>query len=258
MQLFNGGYIGRNNPYVPNKITFVGSRSFSFNTTASSHTVTLTSLSNGINFAAKSGDLVIISYASGRLTDIDMAATGYTEVADLYGNSTFDINLWVGYKYLTSTDTQATITASATSTTAGSVAIVNVLRGVDSTTPIDATTVTVTSTGSGRPNPGAITPVTKDALIFVAGAGGGQSVSQSYNTPDLLKFNTNWGLSTSSAIILTGIRYWNGSGAFDPGAFTAGGTDAATRASAAATLAIRPTYSGSKGIFNLNAEAYGV
>ena len=90
---------------------------------------------------------------------------GYTSVATITTNTRFDVS----YKKMTGTpDTSVTINAG-TGTFKATSAVVMVFRGVDTTTPMDATATTANSSGGSPDNP-SITPVTNFATV-VAFAG---------------------------------------------------------------------------------------
>lgn len=164
-------------------IQYVGG--FASNAVLASYTVSLTALTGGIGSAVQAGDLVIVtsgwSSAANGNPGITSPAT-HTEVADLYANATNDGNMAMSYFIAASTPpTSITVTG----TTDNSVVSLMVFRGVDQTTPIDATTTTATGTTGFDPDPPAITPVTTGAAVVIGGllAAGATIGTPTYTAP---------------------------------------------------------------------------
>lgn len=237
LTIINPGLIGALTGAAAGNITFVGSATGSATTTSTSTTFSFSSIS------VQANDVAIVAYASSILSDIDISATGYTEVADLYGDDNIDTNLWVGIKKLTSnSDNSITITHGGTDANRGSAYIAYVWRGVNQTTLQDTTATTIAEANTGLPDPPSITPVTSGAIILAIGAGVA-TASITFGNPSSTynNFVTVTGVGSSAAIALAlGSYNWT-SGAYDPPEFIyASGTDNTFRSSAAVTMALRP------------------
>lgn len=203
-----------------------------------SSTVSLTALTGGIDTAARSGDLVIAVYAVASAIDASLTitdgSTNYTLIAsELYVDSSYDVNLRVAYKRLTSADASVTFGPTGASGNGGA-GIVYVWRGVHATTPLDVTPTTATGTTGGGPNPPAITPVTPGAVVIAAGAGAAFT-APTLASSDLSGVYTMKQADSNDPTVLVGYKNWD-SGSFDPAAFT-GYTG---NGWAALTLALRP------------------
>jgi hypothetical protein len=230
-------------------ITYVGGTSTSFIGSASGvEGVSLDdTLTGGSSGSPATGDLVIVVYATGSSVDrsIGVTTAGYTEVAELYSNVVgTDTNLSVsralfGVDEGGTIDVELSVTGNANDS---GMVEVHVWRGVDQTTPLDVTSTTATGTGTARPNPPSITPVTAGAMIIACGGGataspGGAAFTQTGS--ELSNFISDAGqLSPNAAMAGVGSKAWT-SGAFDPAAWV-GGANNAGDSWAAVTLALRP------------------
>lgn len=202
-------------------------------------------LTGGLASVPASGDLVIVTAVTGSAAgNPAMAVTTpatWTALGQLNQSAvTADTSLNVSYKFMTATpDTAVTIPGTTNNAWAEAYTI-QVFRGVDPTTPMDATAVSAGATGTGRPNPAAITPVTAGAWVVIC-AGGAAGTGATYTAP--ADFTTNFltanGADTTDAMVGSG--YWTGwtSGAVDPAVYT-GGTTGANDSWASYTIALRP------------------
>lgn len=214
--------------------------------TNSDYSVSLTSLTGGIDTAARSGDLVIVS--TGFNSDSDdncgvVSPSGYTEVAEGYVNDTYDTNASVSYKRMTGTpDTSVTVKGS--TIVRGAAVTVHVWRGSDSSVPMDVTAELTSNSGSSTANPHPITPVTPGSVVVVMGfSSGGDPIQTTYSAApsgygNFVKTNSSVGSSDSFGTAVAS-KSWSGSGTEDPGPFTLTGTNAQD-SWIAVTLAIRP------------------
>jgi hypothetical protein len=204
-------------------------------------TFNLTSLSGGLSTAPVTGDIVIacIAFNFPQDRNIQCTTSGYTEIADLYADSSNDSQLGVYFKVLTSDETSVAFDIG--TTFAASSFAVHVWRGVDSTTPLDATTTTATGTSSGRPDAPAITTVTSNAVVIAVGANAGSTFSQALSSLTVPSGMENFYQSTVSSNRGIGIAstYRPTAGAYDPPAF-GGGSSSSSNSFCAATLALRP------------------
>ncbi len=226
---------------APSGIQYVGGRTFAFAGTTDDVTISLSgTLSGGLATSPSSGDVAIVYFGTGSTLDNELIVSGYTEIVELYANSTFDTNLVVAYRILNLfTVGSVFLTGGSRNTSnAGAVAI-QVWRGVDATTPLDVTRTTSTTTSSVLCNPPAITPITSGAIIVAGGAGAHNVGAETFSSSDLTNFLTVGSGDTNDATIGLGYKVWT-SGAFDPAQFTFGGTDSTTFSSASVTLALRP------------------
>lgn len=108
-------------------------------------------------------DVVYASFSQQIGSDLNMAMTtsGYTELADLYANDNNDASLGVYRKVQGATPDTTSVWDNGFSAAAGGVCMV--LRGVDTTTPEDATTTTATGTNGATPDPPSINTATAAA-----------------------------------------------------------------------------------------------
>ena len=197
-------------------------------------------LTGGSNTSPSTNDIVIVVYATGSTADraIGVTTAGYTEEAELYSNGTsYDTNLSFSWKRMgTTVDTSVIVNATGNAADAGAVAI-HVWRGVDTVTAMDVADTVATGTGTSRPNPAAITPVTTGAVIIVAG-GGSAATGAVFTASYLSNFRTATSADTNDAMVGIGSVAWT-SGAYDP-AVWAGGSTLAANSWAAVTAALRP------------------
>ena len=211
--------------------------------TSGNTTISLTALTGGIATSAQAGDVVIAGFATGSTADRtlliqDPSGTAYTLVgSELYSNGTsYDTNLRVGLKELTAADASVTFGPTGNAADAGAM-FVHVWRGEDETTILDVTAVTATGTGTGRPDPGAITPSTNGAVIICIGAGAA-ATGAVFTAAYLSNFRTATSVDTNDAMIGVGSVAWS-SGAYNPAVWT-GGSTVTSNSWAAVTLALRP------------------
>ena len=224
-------------------IEYVGGRVLGFSGTEDNFNVSLTSLSGGLATAPAAGDLVIIYFGTGSITNENLVVgDGYTEIIELYSDDTFDTSLVVARKFMgVIPDTSIEIIGGTEDgADAGAIAI-QVWRGVNTTTPLDVFRTTAIGTNSVLCDPPAITPITSGAVI-VSGGAGGHNIANSditYSSSDLTGFISVTGVDTFCCTIGLGYHVWT-SGSFNPAAFTFSGTDDIQFSSAAVTLALRP------------------
>jgi hypothetical protein len=208
-------------------------------TASASGSLSLTSLTGGIGSAPAEDDIVLVAVGGSNSTDQDIAITGYTEVADVYANGTFtDTNLGVFYKIMGGTpDTTVDIPSLSNIR-----AVVYVLRGVDTTTPMDATATTATKTSSGIPDPPAITTATANAMVVVLS---GTSLSGTWTEPSGYSNDVDSGGSFFRVLVASKIIASPGSE--NPAVWGVGGGDSAFYSCASVTMALRPTGAGATG-----------
>ena len=246
--LFTGWPVIWQNPRIPPEVKeakalsleYVGGTSCTG--TSATYSCSLTSLTGGSGSSPQEGDLVIVvtGWASTADGDPGVNTTGYTEVADLYGNDTRDANLSVNWKIMGSTpDTSVTVRGFNNAANGGAT-VIHVWRNANSTTPMDVTPTTATGKNGAYPDSPSITASTSGAYVLTVGLGTGDTTPQTFTAP------TGYGNaisvagagSTMSAIAVIASKAWT-SGAEDPGAW-GGGESTTSDSWAAASLAIKP------------------
>lgn len=185
-------------------------------------------------------DVAYAMVASSSTVNEDVTEPGATwaELTDLYTNDTTDVNFAV-YRKVMGAVPDASVTLDAAAATAAHVAIVVVLRGVNTTTPEDATTTTATLTSSGTPNNPSITTVTDGAWVLAfAGTSEADTV---FNSPAGYGKLRQQASTNINAIVSSKLKA--AAGAEDPAAYAdIVGTIADSWA--AATVAVRPAVAG--------------
>jgi len=229
-------------------IQYVGGKTVAIPGSLSTNTnISLTNLTGGLASSPSENDIVIVAYASASTYDVNLAVntSGYTEVADLYANDTTDTNLSLNWKRMGSTP-DATVEVNATTAQIFSGAVlIQVWRGVDTTTALDVTTTTATGTNTVIANAPSITPITSGAVVCVFGAGGGTQTTRTYSHSGLSNVLSISGENVTRMGFVGGGSFAWTSGTYDPDAFTlVGGADNVLYSCAAATLALRPASGG--------------
>lgn len=211
-------------------IQFVGRSS------GSTTPVSLTALTGGIDTAARENDLVVylLSFASTADVDLFVSTSGYTEIADLYANDTYDTNISVGYKFMGATPDTGIARPAGT----GYALIAHVWRGVDSTSPMDVTPTTRTVIDTGVPTPPAITPTTTGAVVICLAGNALLSGPAGYTSSQLSNFVSQTATGTRATAAGVGSFAWT-SGTFTPTAWGGGSTNTGS-SYAAVSLALRP------------------
>lgn len=224
-------------------ISYVGGRTFSFLGVTTDQTIPLTTLTGGSDTAPQAGDFVVVFYGTGSNTNRTLTVrSSYTTVSSAFVSSTTWTNYTGAYKFMGATPDTSVIVSGTGSTADGGAGTIHVFRGVDTTTPLDVTTVTGSSGTTTRPDPGAITPVTAGAWIVAAGAGGNTGgASTTFSSSDLTSFITISSNDTYDVTVGGGIKTDWTSGAFDPAQFTYSGTDSTLFSNRSLTLALRPS-----------------
>lgn len=215
--------------------------------TPTTQTVTF-ALTGGSASTPAAGDLVLISYNDASNGDAVLSGristSGYTLITELYANDTYDANMAVFRKFMGGTPDTSVVVVGTSGTATGCVVNIRVFRGVDSTTPLDATTTTATGIDTGFANPPAITPVTSGNVLIAFGMAATSSGSSGVFTAptDLTDFIQQARGSTTYRAV-SGSAYLAGQAAnvsFNPAAWTLA-PNSTTNSWAAATLALRPS-----------------
>jgi len=231
---------GEDELFQPDMPQYVGGKTYTF-TGTSSPSISLTDLTGGLASAPAAGDVVIVAYGVGSDSgdiSLGVVTSGYAEEQELFSNGTYDTQLSVSWKKMTGTpDTSVQVSGAANINSGNSIAI-HVWRFA-SDTLMDVAEVTATGTGTGRPDPGAITPATENAIILVIGAAGCALANvATFTASELSNFVTAASGGNEACAIGMGSCAWTG-GAFNPAAWT-GNTTNAGASWAAVTMALRP------------------
>lgn len=198
-------------------ISYVGGISGSG--TGATYNLDLTALTGGSDSAAAAGDVVVVTTGYATTSNIDLSVSGYTELADLYANDDRDANMFVGYKVMGgSPDTSITVPG-ANNAANGGATVVQVWRGVDPNTPIDAATTTATGTGASKGNQPNITCVTSGAVAIAC----------------------IFGTADASPVAFTPVATWNNGVAFTDYSLTTTGTGSTMSA-----------WTGAQALFNIS------
>lgn len=232
---------------VPVKaIIFKGAKTYSRAGATSTATSSLTDFrhpdTGTTNIPAAVGDTVVVFPAIGSTADRDMIiSTGYTEHADHYINgTTYDANIGLHTKTLSSADTTVTFGSSG-STADAQGGILMLFRGVDPTTPMDVSLVLGSGTGTGKPDPQAITPVTTGAVGIFGGAQASVT-AVALTSSDLTGFRQVIQADTNDIAVGAGFIEWTG-GAINPAVFGGGASNAAN-SWATVSAVLRPAWTG--------------
>jgi hypothetical protein len=187
-------------------------------------------------------DVVIVcADTGGGNQDRNIVVTGWTGIADLYANDSIDVNFGVAYKVMGATpDTDVTV--SITAGTGQWSGITLAFRGVDTTTPLDATSTTATGTNSLDANPPSITTVTNGCEIIVV-AGVSDGAIGTYTYPSGYSDGIDVPGSSSNNRSLAAHKSQATAGAEDPGVFS-NSSSSVDDCWAAVTIALRPAASG--------------
>jgi len=221
--------------------TYVGGKTLAIAGTTSDTTISLTDLTGGLASAPAENDLVLVGFGIGTTVgdlDVLMTTSGYTEIADIFGDDDNDTNFAVFRKFMTATpDTDVTVGPTGSVARAGGV-VIRVWRGVNQTTPMDVAATTATGANTGRPTPAAITPTTSGTVIDVFGAAASDTGAAAFTTSDLSNFISVWSDDSVDVVVGAGNFDWT-SGTFTPAQW-GGSTTAVADSWAAVTIALRP------------------
>jgi hypothetical protein len=225
----NGGIIGATLDYGATDRYVIGetTSTATVELVANTGRVTLTGSSITLPSGLQPGDLVIVASASDN--DTPDYATGYTPGQRDRPNSAG--YQWC-YKFM---GNPVDTTASGLTNDSRTPHLAIAFRGVDSTTPLDATSPAVASGESGSPNPPSITTATNNAVVVALGFLDDDRVSASAGAPTNYTFAAASQSSSGGATVMAAFRTKTPAGSEDPGAFSTSSDNWA-----AATLALRP------------------
>lgn len=224
-------------------IIYAGGRTFSRTGDTDTTALALTSLSGGTDTAPKEGDIVVIAVSTAATSNTFLAVTGYTQIASLFAEDTYDTNLWVGYKIMGATpDTSVTIPACASSADAQTAAI-QVWRNAT----FDSAT-TVTASNTVLVNPPAITTTSNNNMLLVIGAGAHDRVTATYAASYLSNFQTFGQADTNDSTIGFGSIARPTSGTYDPAQWNFSDASGPSYSYASVTVALTPQYRNNKAL----------
>lgn len=207
-------------------------------------TVTLNALTGGIATAPAANDIVIIAISIGATTSKTYRITGYTQIASLYANDTYDANLQVGWKLMPSTpDTTATITGGSGATADSMTIAVQVWRNVDTTTPIGSTPTGASILNTAIPAFNALSPTTSGSVIICTAGAGHIGAAATYTASTLYNFLTVGLNGTVDSTVGMGVAgVWNSADGVSYGAasWTFSVADATTYSCCTSAFALRP------------------
>lgn len=216
-------------------LVYVGGNTASTNDSLPS--VSLTSLTGGIDTRPRVGDIVIACATITASTDQNISIfspSGYTELFDLYANDTYDSQLGVFWKIMTAEDTAVQIQMGAAGQNA---AAVHVWRSINSTPFYTSNSATILN--SGRPDAPAVTTTDPNTLIVVIGSAGGNGDISALTAPTGFSNFVTVRHSSNSAAIGIASNIVAATGSYDPPTFGGGSTNTSNSA-CAVTLALRP------------------
>lgn len=209
--------------------TKVGETTFNIQDDSANHDVTLPG-------PPAEGDIVIYATASDGAVSGGVVTSGYTDL--LTDHAATNPGRDCGYKVMGATP-DTIVTFNQTSGNEYAAGIVQVWRGLDTTTPIDATPTTATG-ASGMPDGPSFTTVTNGALVIVIGVIDDINIAASVGAPSgysNLLAHDNTSVPPDNACAMIASLEKATAGAENPGAFTAG---ASSDEWAAVTFALRP------------------
>lgn len=223
-------------------IQFVGYASTGISTSfiAVNQTFSIASLTGGIATSPQTGDLVVLLRSSDDSTTA-LQVSGYSQnVSRSVNTLSRDVSLYVAHRILGATpETSLSLYTPASENT---VTIAMVFRGVDQTTPFDATGASATDI-TGIPNPPPVTSVTNNAVsvvLAVSSSGVTAVTSPTGYSASVVRAQgfRNAGYACFKTVSPAGLE--------DPSAF--GGITATNNyGTAAATLLLRPAVSAAGG-----------
>ena len=197
------------------------------------------SFTRGISFAdVREDDLIILSIATRKNSDITYSATNFTKLTDLYVNSTDDTNFAMFYKVADGTETGIDVT---TNLVNNNLTIVAIYRNADTSNPIDVTIATNTATGATLATSPNVTTVTDNAIIYQVVAAAGQGTNRplvNFTQPSSTDNFIQIGALASKLAACTSVQETAGTTSLNN---FGGGTGYSGNSSITATLAIRPS-----------------
>ena len=216
-------------------LSYVGGYAQYYGNTGGTTTVSLTSLSGGIDTTVRTDDLVLVFQSRGGSFSASAppTPTGYTSIYRNLVGSMFETGWSLAYKKATVSDTSVQLDTSA----ASNAVLIQVWRSQKPTTPIPTTNQTAIS-NSGRPNPPAVIPTAVGAVVAVFGANSFPGHDVTIISPVGLKNTLS--VTGSGTGIAAGYVPWV-SGTVDPSTFNIGTPDSTNYSSVGISVVIDPT-----------------
>lgn len=187
-------------------------------------TLSLTSLTGGIASSPAAGDVVIVAYGASYVADanLSLVTSGYTELADLFGNDTNDTVFGVYAKDMGSVP-DTSVSAKNSDDSEPWVIVAQVWRNTNVTSGIVTPIATATGASSGKANPPSVTPTVQGSVVIVAGVGSVEITASIFSAPSGI---TLWQSHTPADPCLAMGAYvgWT-SGTYNCAAFGGGSTD---------------------------------
>lgn len=228
-------------------IQYVGGQTVTTTVTEPSTATITFALTGGIASTPAAGDFVLLSYNNGLTTNRDLSAvvttSGYTLLADLYANDSFDANMAVFTKLMGGTPDSNVVVVGRPGSASVVIVHISVFRGVDTSIPLDVTSTTATGIDTGNVNPAAITPITDGNVIAIFGSGGVGTSARAFTAGSVAYmsgFMQANGAGSSQGTI-SGTGYVSGqpaNTAYNPAAWAIN-TDSISNSWAALTVALR-------------------
>lgn len=215
--------------------------------TSSGYTVSLTSLTGGIDTQPRVGDIVVVASGFGSTASSAPTITGNNNGAYTghgtasYANDTYDTNFRLFSKVMGATpDTSLTVVRT-TNTAYGGATVVQVWRGQHATTPVPVVGTPATTTNGSRGNPPAVTPTANGCIVIAAGAGCQGASGSAFTVPsgmgNAVSVNAD-GTTSDIGVWIASAAGTNGV-AYNPPAWT-GGTTNTFCSAAAQTIVLAP------------------
>jgi hypothetical protein len=216
--------------------------------TSNGYTVSLSgTLTGGVASSPAAGDVVVVASAFGNTASSAPAVSGnnsgayLTAGAAVHSNDTWDTEFRAFYQVMGSTpDTSLTITRVANAAYGGAT-VVHVWRGVDATTPLDATGTPASGGNGAGANPPSVTPTTAGSIVIAMGAGTFAAADTSSYTGFTGYSNTvtahGNGSTSDTGVVMASVA-WT-SGAVDPPVASGGTQNNGSSSWAAQTIALR-------------------
>lgn len=208
---------------------------------------TLTGGDLGNNPTLVEDDFVIAYHCFNASVDqnVTWVTSGYTQRIEGYADSTEDTNIAVFYKFMGATPDTTAVSGHSYHADNAQAAGCRVFRGVDKTTPFDVADQGNSGTNTVLFDPPSITPATPGAVIVVVGAGahtqGAVGFSQAATGDQLEDFVGGASNDINDTCFAHGHKRWAGGGvAFNPDAWTFGGTDSSAFSNRGFAFALRP------------------
>lgn len=228
-------------------ISYVGGQTTTITTIDPVNTTITFALTGGIASTPAAGDFVLLSYNNGLTTNRDLSAvvttSGYTLLADLHANDSFDANMAVFTKLMGGTPDSNVVVVGRPGSASVVIVHISVFRGVDASTPLDVTSTTATGIDTGNVDPAAITPITDGNVIAIFGSDGISTTARTFTTGSVAYMSGFMQASGagSSQGTLSGTGYVTGQPAntsYNPAAWTIS-ADGISNSWAALTVALR-------------------